>query len=79
MNDLGEEILLKGKKFTLKMLNSVPDFAYLTKGVWTTDRHINSLVAELIHNYKIKVNDLQGVYVVRNLQFLLVMSYQQEF
>ncbi len=60
MNDLGEEILQKGKKFTLKMLNSVPDFAYLTKGVWTTDAHTNKLVVELIHNYKIKVNDLQG-------------------
>jgi DNA-directed RNA polymerase subunit beta len=60
MNDLGEEILQKGKKFTLKMLNAVPDFAYLTRGVWTTDDHINSLVNELIHNYKIKVNDLQG-------------------
>lgn len=59
-NDLGEEILQKGKKFTLKMLNSVPDFNYLTKGVWTTDVHINKLVVELIHNYKIKVNDLQG-------------------
>ena len=59
-NDLGEEILQKGKKFTLKMLNSVPDFAYLTKGTWTTDKHINKLVVELIHNYKIKVNDLQG-------------------
>ena len=60
LNDLGEEILQKGKKFTLKMLNSVPDFAYLTKGTWTTDTHINGLVVELIHNYKIKVNDLQG-------------------
>jgi DNA-directed RNA polymerase subunit beta len=60
MNDLGEEILQKGKKFTLKMLNAVPDFSYLTKGVWTTDDHLNVLVAELIHNYKIKVNDLQG-------------------
>ncbi len=60
LNDLGEEILQKGKKFTLKMLNSVPDFAYLTKGTWTTDSRINKLVVELIHNYKIKVNDLQG-------------------
>jgi len=60
MNDLGEEILQKGKKFTLKMLNSVPDYSYLTKGTWTTDDHINGLVTELIHNYKIKWNDLQG-------------------
>ncbi len=42
------------------MLNSVTDYSHLTKGVWTTDSHINELVIELIHNYKIKVNDLQG-------------------
>ena len=59
-NDLGEEILPKGKKFTLKMLNSVTDFEHLTKGVWTTDKEINDLVNRLIHNYKIKVSDLQG-------------------
>ena len=59
-NDLGEEILPKGKKFTLKMLNSVTDFEHLTKGVWTTDKDINDLVNRLIHNYKIKVSDLQG-------------------
>ncbi|MCF6182335.1 MAG: DNA-directed RNA polymerase subunit beta [Lutibacter sp.] len=60
LNDLGEEILQKGKKFTLKMLNAVPEYNHLTKGTWTTDSHLNALVSELIHNYKIKVNDLQG-------------------
>ena len=59
-NDLGEDIFPKGKKFTLKMLNSVNDFTHLTKGVWTTDSEVNDLVAELIHNYKIKVSDLEG-------------------
>jgi len=59
-NDLGEEVLPKGKKFTLKMLNSVDDYTHLTSGTWTTDKKINSLVADLIHNYKIKENDLQG-------------------
>ena len=59
-NDLGEEILPKGKKFTLKMLNSVSDFEHLTKGVWTTDSELNKLVNQLIHNYKIKLSDLQG-------------------
>ena len=59
-NDLGEEILPKGKKFTLKMLNSVTDFEHLTKGVWTTDSNLNELVNQLIHNYKIKLSDLQG-------------------
>ena len=59
-NDLGEEVLPKGKKFTLKMLNAVDDYTHLTGGTWTTDEHTNKLVADLIHNYKIKENDLQG-------------------
>ena len=58
-NDLGEEVLPKGKKYTLKMLNSVDDYIHLT-GSWTTDSELNQLVGELVHNYKIKVNDLQG-------------------
>ena len=59
-NDLGEEIIPKGKKYTLKMLNAVDDYTHLTSGKWTTDDHTNALVADLIHNYKIKENDLQG-------------------
>ncbi|WP_121667190.1 DNA-directed RNA polymerase subunit beta [Mesonia aquimarina] len=59
-NDLGEDVLPKGKKYTLKMLNSVDDYTHLTQGTWTTDDHLNALVADLIHNYKIKENDLQG-------------------
>ena len=59
-NDLGEDTLPKGKKYTLKMLNSVEDFSHLTKGTWTTDKGTNALVADLLHNYKIKQNDLQG-------------------
>jgi DNA-directed RNA polymerase subunit beta len=58
-NDLGEEVLPKGKKYTQKMLNSVDDYVHLS-GSWTTDEDLNVLVGELIHNYKIKVNDLQG-------------------
>ncbi|PKA99391.1 DNA-directed RNA polymerase subunit beta [Flavobacteriaceae bacterium MAR_2009_75] len=60
LNDLGEEVLPKGKKYTLKMLNSVDDFAHLVGGSWTTDKDTNSSVADLLHNYKIKLNDLQG-------------------
>ncbi len=59
-NDLGEDVFPKGKKFTLKMLNAVDDYAHLISGKWTTDSSTNKLVSELIHNYKIKENDLQG-------------------
>jgi DNA-directed RNA polymerase subunit beta len=60
MNDLGEEVLPKGKKYTQKMLNAVEDFAHLTKGQWVSDDETNFMVNDLIHNYKIKLNDLQG-------------------
>ena len=60
MNDLGEEVLPKGKKYTQKMLYAVEDFAHLTKGQWVADDDTNRLVNDLIHNYKIKLNDLQG-------------------
>ncbi len=60
LNDLSEEVLPKGKKYTMKMLNSVDDFAHLIGGIWTTDKNTNIAVADLLHNYKIKLNDLQG-------------------
>ncbi|MGI9540826.1 MAG: DNA-directed RNA polymerase subunit beta, partial [Flavobacteriaceae bacterium] len=59
-NDLGEEVLPKGKKYTLKLLTGVEDYTHLTKGSWTTSAETNELIADLIHNYKIKENDLQG-------------------
>ena len=57
---LGEEVLPKGKKYTLKMLSKVDDYTHLTRGTWTTTDETNRLIADLIHNYKIKENDLQG-------------------
>ena len=59
-NDLGEDVLPKGKKYTHKMLSAVDDYTHLTFGTWTTDEKTNRLVADLLHNYKIKENDLQG-------------------
>jgi len=60
INDLGEVVFPKGKKFTLKMLNEIDDYAHLTRGTWTTNNETNALVDDLMHNYKIKENDLQG-------------------
>ena len=59
-NDLGEEVLPKGKKYSLKILLGVEDYTHLTKGTWTTTKETNFMIADLIHNYKIKENDLQG-------------------
>ncbi len=59
-NDLGEEVLPKGKKFSLKLLSSVDDYTHLNRGMWTVSKEVNTMIADLIHNYKIKENDLQG-------------------
>ncbi len=59
-NDLGEVVFPKGKKYTLKMLNGVDDYTHLVGGTWTTDDETNELVRDLMHNYRIKENDLQG-------------------
>jgi DNA-directed RNA polymerase subunit beta len=72
MNDLGEEVLPKGKKYTLKMLHAVEDFTHLTRGQWTTDDYTNKLIADLVHNYKIKLNDLQGV--LRREKFMITVG-----
>jgi DNA-directed RNA polymerase subunit beta len=59
-NDLNEVVIPKGVKFTLKILNSIDDYTRLVGGTWTVDQEKNSLIKSLIHNYKIKVNDLAG-------------------
>ncbi|WP_223606545.1 DNA-directed RNA polymerase subunit beta [Chryseobacterium sp. OSA05B] len=60
-NDLDEEIIGKGVKFTHKLLTSVEDYVNVSGADWTVDNDKNELVKQLIHNYKIKFNDIQGV------------------
>jgi DNA-directed RNA polymerase subunit beta len=62
LNDLNEEVIPKGTKFTQKILNSIDDYSRITGGTWTTDDEKNELITTLIHNYKIKVTDLVGIY-----------------
>ena len=61
VNDLGEEIIPKGKKYTKKVLEAIEDYTHLTSSGWTDDKHINSLIDDLLHNYRIRENDLQGM------------------
>ncbi|TVQ78765.1 MAG: DNA-directed RNA polymerase subunit beta [Flavobacteriales bacterium] len=59
-NDLNEVVIAKGTKFTQRILNAVEDYTRIAGGTWTTDADRNELIAQLIHNYKIKVGDLRG-------------------
>jgi DNA-directed RNA polymerase subunit beta len=60
-NDLGEELIPKGKKYSLKLLNEIDDYTHLMDSSWSVDKKINFLASTLLHNYKIKENDLQGM------------------
>ncbi len=60
-NDLNEEIIPKGSKYTLRLLNTIEDFTHMSGGKWTTMKDKNALVDSLLHNYKIKVSDLTGI------------------
>jgi DNA-directed RNA polymerase subunit beta len=59
-NSLREEVIPKGTKFTIKMLQSV-DYTTVNPNKWTTDKDKNDLIKELLHNYLIRHNDIHGV------------------
>ncbi|EKB60369.1 DNA-directed RNA polymerase subunit beta [Bergeyella zoohelcum] len=60
-NDLDEEIIGKGQKFSLRLLQSVEDYVHVSGSDWTVDAEKNDLIRQLIHNYKIKYNDIAGI------------------
>jgi DNA-directed RNA polymerase subunit beta len=60
-SDLNEILIPKGTKFTQKLLNGIEDYHEVSTDGWTTDDDKNGLIKNLLHNYKIKYNDLLGV------------------
>ena len=69
VNELGEIVIPKGKKFSQKQLNAIDDYSVISTDGWTTEKEKNSLVNDLIHNFNIKLNDLKGV--LRRKKFTL--------
>ncbi len=57
----GEEIIPKGSKFTNALLKKI-DFIKVDYFNWTKDQNKNKLIASLLHNYNIKVNEEIGKY-----------------
>ena len=56
-----EEMVSKGVKFNQSVLKSI-DFSVVDFHNWTEDKHTNELIARLLHNYTIKVNEELGRY-----------------
>ncbi len=60
-NYLNEDIVSKGTKFSLRILQSI-DFLQVNPNKWTTDKDKNDTIRELLQNYLIKYKELEGDY-----------------
>lgn len=58
----GEEMVPKGTKLTVQVLRDQIDYGQVDYNNWTPDAHVNKLIARLLHNYGIKVNEEVGRY-----------------
>jgi DNA-directed RNA polymerase subunit beta len=56
-----EEMISKGVKFNHNVLKNI-DFSVVDYHNWTEEAHTNELIAKLMHNYSIKVNEELGRY-----------------
>ncbi|MFN4080049.1 MAG: DNA-directed RNA polymerase subunit beta [Saprospiraceae bacterium] len=57
-----EELVAKGTVLTVDILRNKIDYAHVDYNNWTDDKHTNALIARLLHNYSIKVNEEVGRY-----------------
>ncbi len=57
----GDDLVAKGVKLTRSVLQNI-EFAHVEPANWVNDEHKNALIARLLHNYNIKVNEEIGSY-----------------
>ncbi|MEO0788396.1 MAG: DNA-directed RNA polymerase subunit beta [Bacteroidota bacterium] len=57
----GELVVPRSEKFTLSLLREI-DYTAIDYTGWTTNDDVNNLIARLLHNYSIKVNEEVGRY-----------------
>ncbi len=60
VNYYNEEIVPKGTKFTIKILEKINDYSFIDSKNWTTSDEINELLKTLLNNYNIKANEILG-------------------
>jgi len=56
-----ETLIPSGTKYSQALLKEI-DYTTVDYGNWTDDEHANKLIAELLHNYNIKLNEEVGKY-----------------
>ncbi|OFY91531.1 MAG: DNA-directed RNA polymerase subunit beta, partial [Bacteroidetes bacterium RIFOXYA2_FULL_33_7] len=58
---LGGDVIIKGSKFTQKILQSI-DYLDINPNKWTTDKKKNDQIKQILRNYIIKYKELEGDY-----------------
>jgi len=61
----GEMIVPEGEKYTQQVLRNI-DYTTIDYSNWTEEAHTNELIARLLHNFSIKVNEEVGRYKREN-------------
>ncbi len=59
-NNLKEEIIPKGTKYTQKILEKV-NFLEVNPKRWTHDKDKNAIIEQIVHNYTLAYNELLGI------------------
>jgi len=62
VNYYNEDIIPKGTKFSVKVLEKIDDFIFIDSKNWTTSKDLNDLVRQILHNHSIKTNEVLGTY-----------------
>lgn len=59
-NYLKQELIPKGVKFTGKILDKIDDFTEVNPHRWTSNDIANAKIGHLLHNYRVKYNEILG-------------------
>jgi DNA-directed RNA polymerase subunit beta len=60
-NYLNQDVIPKGTKFTLKLLQNI-NYLNINPNKWTTDKRKNDTIKLLLHNYLIKYKEIDSFY-----------------
>jgi len=59
-NYLKEELVGRGVKFTEKLLSKIDDYTEVNPYKWTTSKEVNDQIYEVLHNFRVKHNEILG-------------------
>jgi len=68
---IGKDVIAKGSKFTMKLLQDVPDYIEINPNKWTTDKKKNDMIKALLHNYIVKYKEEESVYRRQKYNFMV--------